>query len=790
MGTETKHKILRQLSQTRGEKAEAAIRKEFAKVKTGLENETTYYALKQYLAELAIYAVRMPVETYDLLESFCEKIDDAPFVELEHEYSFFDEATASERLATEAIGILERLRYFDLSRMLEILTNFSSFKNGAIQKRALEALKKSAKYDIDIFYSDEDRAGFGFAPQLKIVEFLEKHRAEVTSVDVIFVLSNEILSPSMDGTSWDYETVTWRKSTVPSDSTLEEIRTRTLSIIFDRYDLELIENDRRQIISAAFAATEFPRGGCSPELQSIIENNTLAVFDWIKSIIPNEAFPVLQKLEHDIYWRYYHGTSDAIRAMALDIRDILLDNAEYEIYRHLIGFESIFEDWETSLAKSRDFSKIEGERKVASEAYIKSISDENWVDWRHRILNFCQVRSNDMATFPLFYEFLEDLAVSHPEYALELVRDYRDKIEFFEIPLFRGLWKSPQREVLKQLALELATKGESLLAIARMFISNEEFDCNIVQRVLQTSIATKNEYILSELLLVAGTNYEIDPEFTVEKVFVPAVNALNDLRSANWVQNIWRQGDMRTLISHLKPEELSAFLYGIERTHSITYQVEEILKVIAEKNPSAVIEFFGRRLKAVETSSDFNAIPHGFQSLHGPLSEHSNLIVETVKSWNRNDATLFRFRGGRFIAQIFPEFGHGIEAELMALATSGNKLDANFVIGVVCNYYGEPFLHSVCRQLVITHYTDERLMEDVIHVLEKTGVVSGEYGMAEAYASKAKEISYWEDDAEYSVREFAKGYIETLTKQEEFERKRADESIELRKHQFGVRERN
>ena len=131
----------------------------------------------------------------------------------------------------------------------------------------------------------------------------------------------------------------------------------------------------------------------------------------------------MQKLEHDVYWRYYHSISDEVRSSALDIRDMLLENTEFQIYRHLIGFESIFEDWEASLTEPRDFSKIDEERKAAAQVYIESITDKNWSDWRQRIINFCQVRSNDMATFPAFYDFLGLFANSHPEYAFELVRD-------------------------------------------------------------------------------------------------------------------------------------------------------------------------------------------------------------------------------------------------------------------------------------------------------------------------------------------------------------------------------
>ncbi len=60
--------------------------------------------------------------------------------------------------------------------------------------------------------------------------------------------------------------------------------------------------------------------------------------------------------------------------------------------------------------------------------------------------------------------------------------------------------------------------------------------------------------------------------------------------------------------------------------------------------------------------------------------------------------------------------------------------------------------------------------------------------MAEAYAKKAKEIEFWRSDENEKVREFADAYLEMLAAYEERERKHADESIELRKHQYGVKD--
>lgn len=792
MDSETKHKILKQLSQTQGDKAMATIQKEFEKAKTAVENETGYYALKEVLAQLSIYAFRIPEETISVLAGLLDRGAAAQFIELDRDYSLFDACEAQTRLGAEAIEVLERIRYFDLPKILKIFIDASGSEFELIRKRARDALQKCAKYDIDIFYSGENRAGFGYGPQLDVIDFLEAQSGKPTeaTLEALLVLTDEIISPTIEGTSWDYETVTWSSGTVSANDDLKSIRARTLGFIFSQHNMEIPEALRRQVISAAFAATEFPREECSSELQHIIEADTLMVFDWIKSITPSETYPVLQKVEHDVYWKFYHGMTDAIKASALGVRDLLASDSEYQIYRDLIGFESIFEDWETSRSQERDYAKVEAERKAAAESYIESITNETWPVWRARIFKFSETRSNDMATFPQFYEFLHNLAATHPTFALELVRDHPDKIELFKIPLFRGLLNGPLKEEFKTLALELAQNGDDLSALAKMFIGNDDIETDILGAVLESAVETPDEFALIELLIVAGTSYEANPKFAVERLFEPAISTLNSIGSTNWIQQIWHQREMRTLIANLDADTLALFLTALETTETVSYQVEEFLKVIAEQSPDAVIDLFERRVKAAdESTSSIDAIPHSFHRLAEPLSQHPEMVVEKVKAWAQHESPMFRFRGGRLIAITFSEFGKGLEAALMPLAVSGDRSDAKFVIGVLRNYHGEHFIHALCRQLVITHHDDKHLMTEVMISLETTGIVMGEFGMAEAYALKADELKYWVSDDEAVVRDFAEQYIEQLHRQKEHERLRAEESIELRKHKFGTRDK-
>ena len=66
-----------------------------------------------------------------------------------------------------------------------------------------------------------------------------------------------------------------------------------------------------------------------------------------------------------------------------------------------------------------------------------------------------------------------------------------------------------------------------------------------------------------------------------------------------------------------------------------------------------------------------------------------------------------------------------------------------------------------------------------------TGVLAGEFGLAEAYEAKKEEIKGWLTDPDEKVQDFARWYSGSLEKMSIAERKRAEEEIALRKQRFG-----
>jgi hypothetical protein len=797
MDHSSKTKVLNQLARTGGEIADKALEKEAVKISAKLENETHYDLLEQQIELLDIFAFRVPQTAVGIARKFIERLGT---LELTHDdeiglsKSDFTKYKNKNILIVEVLKLLDRIRYHKLEDILEIFLNYSKNENEGVRIQADQGLEHVAEYNIDIYYSGENRAGFGPAPQLKILERLEAldTAEQQRNSSAITMLCKHLLSPSMEGTAWDYKSVILSSAPIPATQEINDIRKRCLHLLKRLYGMATTTAEKMAVINAMLESTRTPHmGEYGDELLHMVSENTLEVLAFFKELLPGEDFPVIQKIEHDAFWRFRHAPSGDVKAAALEIRDRLANHGEYAIYKVLIGFEGVFENWEESLTKEPDFGAIEKYRSEKTTEYTDSINAVNWIEWRGRILRFAKTESNDLATFPNFFEFLRQVAEKSPDLAFGLLTEDLDDIRLFTIPLLRGLWKGSRMADLRALMLEWIAADLQLIAVTKLFISNDKIDDELLQILLDKSTKDANRDILILIATVAASNYADGRKDLIPKFFMPAVKSLTKIGDVGWINELWYRKELRSILENLNEEGREIILGALLVAREIDYHAEEILVPLAKDNPQRIITFFGdreRRGEQIELKGRYDAIPYDFHKLHKILAGFPELAVDTVRSWFDEDEALFQYRGANLLKIIFPDFPEPFEVKLLKLVHSGERQDIEFVLTVLRNYEGKPFLLRICREIVATLPENDERLKTVEIVLVTTGVVMGEFGFAEAYERKIEVIKPWLTDDNERVRKFSAGYVSSLKKQAKSERLRAEEGIELRKHAYGVRE--
>ena len=797
MDHSSKTKILKQLARTDGEIAQKACEKEVAKIAAELKSEGRFDLIEQQIELLDIIAFRVPETAVGIVRNFIEHLRK---LELTHddELNVFDvnltRIQNKNHLIIGVLQLLDHIRYHRLEDILEIFMSLYEHEDSEVRSQVVQGLEHLSEYNIEIFYDGENRAGFGPGPQLKLLDFLEAQSTADQQRDssAIIKLCNQLLSPSMTSTTADYKTVTWSTSPVPASEEIKDIRRRSLKLLKGLYGITTTTAEKISAINTLLVATRTPhQGKYGDDVLEMILESTIWVLTFFKEVLPEENFQIVQKIEHDAFWRFKHAPSEEVKSAALEIRDLLATHDEYTIYKDLIGFEGVFEDWEESLNKKPKFGEIDKYRSSKAKEYADTINAENWADWRGRILRFVTTESDDMATFPKFFEFLLRFAEKSPDLALGLLIENLDDVRLFTVPLLRGLWKSPLKADLRALMLEWIAADRQLAAIAKLFVSNEDIDEEILGVLLNKGAEEGNRNILYVLVAIGASIYTDGPKDLVQKFFLPAVEMLTELEDTGWVHEFWYRNEREDILASLDEKGRNIILNGLLVASDIDYQAEELLVPVAEENPERILEFFGERLRIEnegKPDSSYDAIPFRFNKLDETLANFPDVAVDTVRSWYDGKPALFQYRGANLLKIIFPKFSEPFGSKLLQLLGTGERSDIEFVLSVLRNYEGEPFLHKILKAIVATLPKDDPLLGSIMIALRSTGIVSGEFGFAEAYERKIEEIKPWLNDGNEEVRNFAARYVTTLENETKSERRQAEEEIELRKHVYGVRE--
>src|SRR5260370_397372 len=106
---------------------------------------------------------------------------------------------------------------------------------------------------------------------------------------------------------------------------------------------------------------------------------------------------------------------------------------------------------------------------------------------------------------------------------------------------------------------------------------------------------------------------------------------------------------------------------------------------------------------------------------------------DAVRTWFVAGDSLCQFTGCRMLSSSFPDFPSAFEQKLRAYIDRNNREDVEFVVRVLLGYRGQPFLHETCKAIVRMLSPDDSLLGNVQIILESTDVVSGEFGLVEAY---------------------------------------------------------
>lgn len=694
------------------------------------------------------------------------------------------------------VDILDTLRYVDVEATFRsLIALYKGEQDGAIRKKIVEAIKQLAKYHLDVWNQT------GPYVQVVLADVIGKFSPDELQVlrPIILTVWRELLGSEMDSATVSADRVTITSGALPVFDDIKSLRNRAINGLFLLFDGSSTASEKREVVSALWEATCLPgRSSSSNELLQLTLEDTKRITDLLTRRAGGQPYDLLEHIEHVMLLDYRRAQKIATdendtfgcRQMAKHVmeaiivfRDLINADPYYIRYKTLVGYESVFPfHWENEVY---NYGADNEYRKAQAARYIDEISDETVDDWYSLIQRCAATQSNDLATFPLFGEFLQQLARARPHIAVAFARRDDPNVLGFLPAILDGLYESAARDICAELIEDYLDRNAYLPAIVRhcRLVKNDAADT--VKKALNGAIAEDEGMAISECLIFAIENHDPQTLPLVDNVFVPAIKYLISKRDAQWIYSTYFLAEAGKFFHELPGEYADLVLENLLALKRINHEAESILVPIAMNRPASVWIFFKRRVKGKKDGDDhYQAIPYELQELRQQLARDVDLAITELRKWYRAGDPMFRFTGGLMLQAVFPVFTDELARSFIQMIASGSDVDYDFTSRLLENYHGETPTHEVIKELIERLPEDDPRLTRLDICLSNTGVVSGEFGMVAAYRKKKEAIALWLEDSRPKVRAFAAGYVRRMDQQIASEQRSAEMRRELRMRDY------
>jgi len=689
-------------------------------------------------------------------------------------------------LIIECIELLDKIRYLELNNVFALLTKLSVHQDQSIQLKSREALKNIASYNLYVLKR------IGYKPQIFLLNEIEKwsNRKLTSYFSVLLEIIEELLSPSFEGHSMkDYKTFSIQFGALKVSDSLKEIRERTIILLKKLYLLAKDLKQKQKIIQTLQETTRLPdRGGYDKDMENMVLDNTNALIGYYISIIPNADNEIVKDIEEDAYWLSRRFDAKKLTRIK-ELQSLISSNKEYDIFRVFVGYDYYVTEPEKVDPEKIDWEEVEARRKTKIQEFINDISEENYNDWERKILSVTKNFSllEDRGEFQHFNIFLNKLGKQKPEIAYKLLIENEEKLKPFLTHLIAGIWESRLKRLAKELISKWVNEGKHLSKCALVFDYVGAMDKLLINKIFNKAKEIEDKDIQNDTLnnIIRSIVKNYPKHKNTKNLFINSIKELTKNENWNWIYNEWRSRDL--ILKALTRTDVDTIFKNLLFLLDIKYPAEGVLSPIAEKYPQKIISFFYKRFliqKNNKQEDHYDAIPYRLHQMNKPLKENAEIVVPEILKWFAKKDYLLYWEGSHLIQAIFPTFDKVLKEELIKLIKSKNNKKIEIVFNILRAYKGEDFLHNVCKELIKEYPKNEDYRKKIFIVLSQMGVVSGEYGFVEGFKKKKEEIQSWKKDKNKVIQLFVKEYEDFLDKRILYERKQADEVIELRKRRF------
>jgi ppGpp synthetase/RelA/SpoT-type nucleotidyltranferase len=770
-------------------------------IREAADNNERYDAIERLAEDVLQYYDDLASEHSDIVAALVEAAEQArtsESVPIVVGTSSFPGKSAGD-VVQLIVGILRDYRYVGFEATTEAVIRLYMGATGDDEQKAIISLgEELAKHHLGVWKR------YGPVAQQALIDIADKLPEETRERcrPLLRTMYDKILSPGVEGTEWaSPDTLTISTGSVQASTELGEIRARAIEHLKAMLGMSSTDGERQAIISALFRASETPfNAQYSNELALLVLENAKTVVGICREMATGWSFEILQKLEDRMLRLHYANravpswlTDDPTLAAAnaallveiLAFRDEVNADPHFVTYKTLVGYDSVFPSaWDQN---PFDYEARDAWREERINAMVAAITADDADAWLDIITRCAQTRSDDLATFPTFGTFLAKLAAAKPDVVIGYLDRLDEQLAQFLPGMLRGLIDAGQQDFVERKLHGWMGQCRYLDTICFFLKSEMRLDNDLLVVAAERAALDGDDWAVTTSVAAAVSRYAHAADDRLKAVFLDGLQYLTAQNDVRWATSHFVNWRKSPILAALQGGELDVLFTALLLLPRLEYGIEELLVTVTGQNIDGVIQFLGDRMsreRELEADDRYRAVPFTPHKLPKALSAHPAKMVQAARTWFAADGSLFRFRGGHFIAQVFADMPEEFEAELRALVESGGLEEIKMALAILQNYEGNANIHGLCRDIIEALPEDDRLRTDVTIAIQSTGVVSGELGMAEAYEERKALVGPWLEDARLKVRQFAEEFIHQTDQAIAGEQRRAEEDREFRQRDF------
>lgn len=708
----------------------------------------------------------------------------------------------------KSIDLLSSIRYYKPDEILDLLSTFSLSDNKDIRNKSLEVVKKFSQYDYNVL----TKSMIGYGAQRKVLDFVLNWTQEeqLKNFDFVETVLKELLNLSVEGSEWTKEdTLTMHFGAVSPTDFLKKIRREAIDLTFKLYRAAKDTKLKLRLVNIFNEAIRMPSNvSYGDDVVQMISGDLKYITEIYRKIVFGEKgekmtdlLGIVAAIEERLYWINKSEKKQIEESEKL--RKDILQNELYKLFRLLVGDPITYreeEGWDTAeKIRSEEINRL-----------IGSIEKEQLEEWFNKLNKIArQYTIVDEWKFNAFKGFLRKLSEEKPQIADELLKkafEHNSPLKYFTGDFLDGfrigahfeIWDKYFNEIINAEDILLVTALVSSLnfpqdANLKKFIREKDIDFleNIARRRVQFSFLKKAddrvlEYALFNTLIrnFKRSLNRIEPLIVEEIKRYPEYLNIFFIELSIATRRGWID------IKELLPETIEFLKEKMVELSDIDWRFQEFLQTIGEcYGLKAVLDVFMNRIekdvrRKEKTSRDlderYETIPYHLNpNLVKFMVEHPD-YEKIINKWvakMTTDWSIYNWHVSHFLQSLEKGFGK----VLTSLIQKGGDENLMKVARAMHSINSVDF--DICIEII--RRTDN---EDIIRLvggnMYSTGVVSGEYGIAEAYEKKAEKLKKYLVDENERVRIFAKDMINSFLESAKRERQQADEEKQLRKIEF------